>query len=296
MNLRQFKIFKTLCEELSFTKTAECLGMTQPAVSHVINDLETKMGVRLFERLNHRIFLTDAGRRFLTKTLRILELYDDLKQDFIYKNVQKTIKLGSCLTIANFWLPQIAGEFSRINPLTDLQVTIDRAARIEKLLAGNDIDMALYEGVVPGRQFYAEEFSSYEISYIASPKHDLATQKALPLEEILKYNLLIREEGSAIRATLDSALLLHNLKVKPLWSSVNSQALVQGALQNIGIAVLPEIIVKAQLEEGRLVKLDVGAEPMINHNYIVFHPEKYITEPMRTLIKIIQRMKNVPVL
>lgn len=293
MNLRQLKIFKVLCEELNFTKTAEKLNMTQPAVSHVVKELEETVGTTLFDRLNNRIYLNVSGKLLLEKATRLLELYEDIRQSFNHTNSQLPLKIGSCLTIANFWLPQFVKEFSVVSPETQLQVTIDSATHIEKFLNNNEIDIALYEGVVPNSRYNAQEFSSYEISFIASPFHPLALKKAISLEEVLHYDLLLREKGSAIRDTLDSMLMLHNLKAEALWTSVNSQPLIQGALNNLGISVLPEIIVRKELADGRLVKLNVAAEPMINHNYILWHGGKYLTKPMRILFDVINRHKDL---
>lgn len=292
VNIRQLQVFKTLCDELNFTKTAEKLNMTQPAVSHVIGSLEEEFGVRLVDRLNRRIYLTTAGKLFLAKAIRLLDLYDDLRLNFWAEKEQQPLRVGSCLTIANFWLPGIIKEFNETCPHTPLQVVVDSAAHIEKLLEDNEIDLALYEGVVPSQQFYAENFSSYEICYVVSPEHPLAGRKAVPPEEILQQRLLLREEGSAIRNALDSALWVHNLKAEPVWTSVNSQALIQAALYNLGVSVLPEIIVRRELSEGRLVKLDVAAEPMVNSNYILYHPDKYLTRPMRQLIEIIRSSRG----
>ena len=94
-----------------------------------------------------------------------------------------------------------------------------------------------------------QKLSSYEICYVVSPEHPLAGRKAVPPEEILQQRLLLREEGSAIRNALDSALWVHNLKAEPVWTSVNSQALIQAALYNLGVSVLPEIIVRRELSE-----------------------------------------------
>lgn len=289
MNIRQLKVFKTLCEELNFTKTAERLNMTQPAVSHVVNDLEQELKTTLFDRINRKIYLTSAGKLFLNKTIHLLELYDDIENSFIEEAEIQPLHIGSCLTIANFWLPDIARTFRKLYPQTKLLVTIDRASNIESMLTKNEIDLALYEGVVPNQEFCAEEFSAYEIGYFVSPLHPLANEKDIPLNIVLQYNLLLREKGSAIRETLDSTLLLHNLKAEPNWTSVNSQALVQGAIKNNGISVIPEIIVQRELSEHKLVKLNVAAPAMINHNYIIYHPEKFLTPQISNLIEVVRK-------
>ena len=102
------------------------------------------------------------------------------------------------------------------------------------MLAANKIDIALYEGAVPDARFRAREFSSYRIGWLAAPDHPLAKQKQIPLSEALRHPLLLREKGSAVRSTFDSTLLLHGLKAEARWTSVNSQALVRGALGGAG--------------------------------------------------------------
>ena len=149
MNIRQMQIFRALCEELNFTKTAARLNMTQPAVSHVVAELERETGTPLFDRIGRRIYLTAAGKLLLEKITRLLELYDDISAGFAGETGLQPLKVGSCLTIANFWLPEIAGKFARACPDTPLEITVDIVSRVAAMLAANKIDIALYEGAVP---------------------------------------------------------------------------------------------------------------------------------------------------
>ena len=165
MNIRQMQIFRALCEELNFTKTAARLNMTQPAVSHVVAELERETGTPLFDRIGRRIYLTAAGKLLLEKITRLLELYDDISAGFAGETGLQPLKVGSCLTIANFWLPEIAGKFARACPDTPLEITVDIVSRVAAMLAANKIDIALYEGAVPDARFRAREFSSYRIGW-----------------------------------------------------------------------------------------------------------------------------------
>ena len=203
MNIRQMQIFRALCEELNFTKTAARLNMTQPAVSHVVAELERETGTPLFDRIGRRIYLTAAGKLLLEKITRLLELYDDISAGFAGETGLQPLKVGSCLTIANFWLPEIAGKFARACPDTPLEITVDIVSRVAAMLAANKIDIALYEGAVPDARFRAREFSSYRIGWLAAPDHPLAKQKQIPLSEALRHPLLLREKAvpSAARST-----------------------------------------------------------------------------------------------
>lgn len=290
MNIRHLNIFKVVCEEMNFTRAAEKLYMTQPAVSHVINDLEKETGHILFDRISKKIYLTEMGKIFLTKTLRILELYDDLENNFYSSEKDIPIHIGSCITIGNFWLPSILKKFKEVYPETPLKIEIDSAAVIEKMLLDNKIDIALVEGGVQNENFIKTLFSSYEISAFCSVNHPFSKKKSISIEEFLKENLLLREKGSAIRDCLDNALSRKDIFAVPSWTSVNSQALIQGVKNNLGITILPDILVTSELEKNELKKLFIKDLKLKNNNYIVYHKDKCISKTIFTFIELIKKI------
>lgn len=289
MNIRHLQVFKVVCEEMNFTRAAEKLYMTQPAVSHVINDLEEVTGHILFDRISKKIYLTEMGKLFLNKALRILELCDDLENNFYSSEKDIPIHIGSCITIGNFWLPSIIKKFKEAYPETPLKIEIDNAAVIEKMLLDNKIDIALIEGGVHNENLIKTFFSSYELSFICSINHPFSDKKSISIEEFLKENLLLREKGSAIRDCLDNALARRDIFATPSWTSINSQALIQGVKNNLGITVLPDILVIDELKKNELKKLCIKDLKLKNNNYIVYHKDKYISETILAFIKLIKK-------
>lgn len=290
MNIRHLNIFKIVCEEMNFTRAAEKLYMTQPAVSHAINDLEEEIGHILFDRISKKIYLTEIGKIFLSKTLRILELYNDLENNFYSSEKDIPIHIGSCITIGNFWLPTIVKKFKEIYTETPLKIEIDSAAVIEKMLLDNKIDIALIEGGIQNENLVKTLFSSYEISVICSVNHPFSKKKSISIEEFLRENLLLREKGSAIRDCLDNTLARKDIFVVPSWTSVNSQALIQGVKNNLGITVLPDILITSELEKNELKKLFIKELKLKNNNYIVYHKDKYISKTMSAFIELIKKI------
>lgn len=290
MNIRHLNIFKIVCEEMNFTRAAEKLYMTQPAVSHAINDLEEEIGHILFDRISKKIYLTEIGKIFLSKTLRILELYNDLENNFYSSEKDIPIHIGSCITIGNFWLPTIVKKFKEIYTETPLKIEIDSAAVIEKMLLDNKIDIALIEGGIQNENLVKKLFSSYEISVICSVNHPFSKKKSISIEEFLRENLLLREKGSAIRDCLDNTLARKDIFVVPSWTSVNSQALIQGVKNNLGITVLPDILITSELEKNELKKLFIKDLKLKNNNYIVYHKDKYISKTMSAFIELIKKI------
>lgn len=288
MKIRHLRIFKIVCEEESITKAAERLFMTQPAVSNAISELENHLGVYLFDRISRRIYLNETGKLFLTKVIKLLELYDDLEQNVKELEDSATIKIGSSITIANFILPKAIVDFEKTYKNTPTKVIVGNAGKIEEMLYNNEIDLGLIEGVIYNEELIKIPFSSYKLAIICSPKHKLALEEFIDINKLVQERLLLREKGSAIRDVFDSALLLHNLRVNPEWTSINSQALIYAVKQNLGISVLPKILVEEGIARGEIFEIKVNDFQLVNVNHIVYHKDKFQTRSFKTLIEIIE--------
>lgn len=288
MNIRYLRIFKMVCEEESITKAAEKLFITQPAVSNAISELESDLDVCLFDRISRKIYLNETGKLFLAKVIKLLDLYDNLEQNVKELEDNATIKIGSSITIANFILPKVIVNFEAIYKNTPTKVTIGNAGKIEEMLYNNEIDLGLIEGVIYNEELIKIPFSSYRLAIICSPKHKLAIEEPVVINNLIQERLLLREKGSAIRDVFDSALLLHNLRANPDWISINSQALIHAVKHNLGISVLPKILVEEEIERGELFEIKVNDFELVNTNHIVFHKDKFQTNSFKTLIEIIK--------
>lgn len=288
MKIRHLRIFKIVCEEESITKAAERLFITQPAVSNTISELESHLNVYLFDRISRKIYLNETGKLFLEKVIRLLDLYDDLEQSVKELEDNATIKIGSSITIANFILPKAIVDFETIYNNTPTKVIVGNAGKIEEMLYNNEIDLGLIEGVIYNEGLIKVPFSSYKLSIICSPKHKLALEEPVDINKLIQERLLLREKGSAIRDVFDSALLLHNLRVNPEWTSINSQALIYAVKQNLGISVLPKILVEEEINSGEIFEIKVNDFELVNVNHIVFHKDKFQTRSFKTLIEIIK--------
>ncbi|WP_440896540.1 LysR family transcriptional regulator [Amphibacillus sp. Q70] len=288
MKIRHLRIFKTVCEEESFTKAADKLFITQPAVSNAISELESYLDVYLFDRISRKIYLNETGKLFLTKVIKLLDLLDNLEQDVKDLEDNATIKIGSSITIANFILPQAIVNFETVYQKTPTKVIVSNAGKIEEMLHNNEIDLGLIEGVIYDDELIKIPFSSYKLVFICSIDHPFALEGSIDINQLIQERFLLRETGSAIRDVFDSALLLRNLRVEPEWTSINSQALIQAVKQNLGISVLPKILIEEELAKGDIVELKVKDFELVNVNHIVYHKDKFQTQRFKTLVEIIQ--------
>jgi len=288
MNIRTLSIFRTVCEEMNFTKAAQKLYMTQPAVSHAIKDLEEEKRIILFDRIGKKIYLTKTGKIFLDKVIKILDLYEHLDNNFVISPEENPILVGSCITIGNFWLPNIIKKFKKNHRNTPVKVIIDSAAKIEQLLVDNKIDTALIEGMVKNQYLEKHLFSSYKLSVVCSSKHPFVHKNNITINEFLNENLILREKGSAIRDCVDNALSRKDIYINPNWTSINSQAIIEAIIDNLGISVLPNILVKNQVKNNQLKLLSIEKVKLQNNNYIVYHKDKVLSQIMIDFVKSIK--------
>lgn len=289
MNLRHLTIFRTVCEEGSITGAAKVLSMTQPAISHAINELEESVGASLFDRVSRKIVINENGKFYLSKVIPLLELYHDLENCSGLLNRQAPLRIGSCVTLASFLLPKVVSRFMKSNPEAVIKVTVGNSQEIESLLLKNELDIGLIEGVVADEQLEKIPFSSYPLAVICSPDHPFARAANQPvvLERLVEEPLLLRETGCTIRDTFDSALTLHNLNAVPLWSSSNSDVIVQAVRENLGIGVVPRIFADESIKRGEIVEIEVKDFDVGCMNHVVFHKDKFQTESFQTFINLV---------
>lgn len=286
MTLRNLRIFKEVCRVESFTKAAQNLYMSQPAVSHAIQELEMDVGTPLFDRLARKIYTNQAGRMYLQKVTRILELYDDMQATKANLELQAPLRIGSSITIANFWLPTIVKQFEMDYPSTQVFVEVNQAKEVMALLVDNKIDIAYIEGVVPHSQFVVVPISSYGLCIVCAPSHPFVKQENVDLVQLVREPFLLREKGSAIRDVFDSAMFLNHQSIQPTWTSVNSQALIQAVKQGIGLSVLPTLLIQEEVENGSLAIVRVKELSLKNDNQIVYHKDKIISKTLASLIEL----------
>lgn len=292
MTLRHFEIFKTVAEMGNFTKAAEKLYISQSGVSHAIRDLEEKAGTALFDRLSKSVCLTESGRLLLQEIIPILSSCNALNLKINCLEQKAPLRIISSITIASFWLPSILLMMKKEWPDTPVEVEVVNAANAIGNLSLGKADVALIEGIPPQGPFLSIPFSSYKLTVVCAPEY-LLNRRTLTIQELCLEKLLLREKGSAIRDTVDSALYLAGYTVRPLWTSVNSLALIQAAKAGIGITILPDILIKDEIEKGTLIPLTIENIVLKNELIMIRHRDKYISEPLATFLSCVQKCQVI---
>ncbi|MEO1771480.1 LysR family transcriptional regulator [Candidatus Enterococcus ferrettii] len=279
MNIRQLEMFMVVAEVENMTEAAERTFISQSAVSQTIQELEREIGIRLFDRPGRSIQLNPAGKSFYQRVKHFLQEYQELEDFAVYLEKQAPMKLGANLTIANFWLPELIPSFLQHG----YQVTIqaDSAEHILTALRNQDLDLALLEGSVAEKGLVVEPFDQYELVVVMGIEHPLARQETVSVKDFLQYPLFLREQGSAIRKTLDSWLLLQQKQAVPMMTSINSPALLAMTATGTGITLL----VEQSIYHDQVCCLPFEGQRLYNQIQLVYQPEHLFTETMRAFRK-----------
>jgi DNA-binding transcriptional LysR family regulator len=204
----RLRVFRIVAEELSFTRAAERLFLTQPAVTMQIKNLEEELGQRLFDRTGQRIVLTPAGRVLDDYAKRIAALCTDAERDLaaLKGETRGRLALGASTTIAQYLLPRLAGEFLATFPAIQLSIISGNTSDIVAALAEGRIALGLIEGP-PGRSdVKCEAFVEDEIELVVPPAHEFAVGGEVEPTALKLASIILREHGSGTRQVVEEAL------------------------------------------------------------------------------------------
>lgn len=253
MNLFHLKVFKTLAEKKSFSKTAEELFLTQPAVSQQIKSLEEYFKGKLFTRLNNKVELTILGRSLYTHVDKILLDWQIAENDIFNKvNIDtKKILVGASTTLGYYILPNIIGSFKEKHPDILLILEVANTQDITERIRSNTIDIGLVEAKIKDNNIVAEKYLEDELILICSPSNPLAQRKEIDKEEILNLPLIIREDGSGSRHTIHNILKENKIKLEDLNIKLElggSEAIKSAVESNIGVSFISKWAISKELK------------------------------------------------
>ncbi|MDR1766401.1 MAG: LysR family transcriptional regulator [Lachnospiraceae bacterium] len=294
MTIRHLKVFVAVCEEGSVTKAAAKLYLAQPSVSQAIGELEKYYNVKLFDRIAKRLYLTDAGRRLWPYASHIISSFREMEEGITRWGDAGSLSIGCSVTIGNHLLAGWLAAMRREKPEVELRVQVCNSAQLERLVLANDVDFALIEGISHSDQIVNVPFMEDELVAVCAPgyvfgggepgrRHGTRPTRlgvSLTLAEVLGEPFLMREVGSGSREIWESALRLRDMHMNVAWESISTGAIKSGVMQGLGVAVLPLLLVKRELDEGALVRVNIKDFEIKRKLAVIYHKNKYLTQTM----------------
>jgi LysR family transcriptional regulator, transcriptional activator of the cysJI operon len=288
MTLRHYKIFVTVCDIMNMTSAAERLFISQSAVSQAIAELEDHYGVRLFERLSRKLYLTEAGQKLLGYARHMLRMNTEIESDMKTLHQSGIIRIGASVTVGACVLPGLVSHFNRSAPTANVEVTEDNTANIEALILQDKIDLGLVEGEIASPDVICRPFLEDELALVCSPGHRFAACPEVEPPELERESFIIREKGSGTRKTFEDKMVEQNLTWKAVWTCNNSDTIKNAVAAGLGISVISRRAVANEVKSGLLLERRVSGLSFMRQFKLVFHKNKYLTEPMKQFMALLQ--------
>jgi DNA-binding transcriptional LysR family regulator len=274
---RRLQVFHTVARLLSFTKAAETLHMTQPAVTFQVRQLEEHFNTRLFDRTHNRINLTDAGRQVFAYADRIFELYAAMESSVreITGEIRGTLTIGASTTIAEYMLPPLLGDFKERFPAVTIHLKVANSEGIVSMVENNAIDLGVVEAPVSNKNLVVETCKLDRLVAIVPPDHPLAGRESVDVSTLLQYPFICREEGSGTREVIADHLEQQAgcgaaLKVA---IELGSPEAVKGAVETgMGVSVVSRTTIQKELRLGTLVAVDL--DPPLDRPFSFVHQKQ----------------------
>ena len=273
----RLKVFDTVAKRLNFTKAANELNITQPAVTKHIKEIELNLNIKLFERNGTKIKLTKAGEILLKYTEEIFSVYQKMEFEIgqLQEKQKGTLRLGASTTIAQYVLPPILAEFRKRFPEIQLSLVIQNSEKIEDLLANQKIDIGLIEAQIKNRTFHYFPFMKDEIVLVSRQNHSISTKNNIKLDDLKNIPLVFREPGSGTLETIDLALKSKNIKLNELNIEIqlgSTESIKSYVLHSDALAFLSIQSILQELKNQTLTIIDIK-NLVIERNFNFIIPE-----------------------
>ncbi len=286
MTIRHMKIFIQVYQSQNMTKAADTLYMAQPSVSRTIKEIEDFYGVRLFERINRKIYPTDSARQLYSHAIHIVDSFQLVENQLKNWDEIGTLRIGSNVTIGNCTMPALISDFQKDHPHLHVTVTISNSTGLQQMLCENKLDFAFMEVKPTENELCFEPFAFDEMTLVLPYGHPLTKMENIQLTDLLNYPFLMRESGSACRAFVDRLFAAQHLSVIPQWESSCTQVLLEAVCAGIGISILPAKLVSKWQNQNtdKIVTAAIHDVNLQREDYIVWHKNKFLSNSAKKLI------------
>jgi DNA-binding transcriptional LysR family regulator len=278
LTLRQFRVFESVARNLSFSKAAAELHLSQPAVSMQVKGIENILGLPLTEQMGKKIHLTDAGREVLHASQAITARLDDLQTNLAQLRGMDSGRLNIAVTTTVSAIATgILASFRARYPKVSIHLDVSNRESVLGQLAANRIDLAIMGQVPDGLDLEATRFMDNPLVVIAPPDHPLAHKKKVSLADLASEPFLVREAGSGTRGAMERFFADKGLELTTSMEMNSNESIKQSVQAGLGLGILSLQTLEQELELKRLVVLNVESFPIMRDWYIVHRKNKRLS-------------------
>ncbi|MGZ0018554.1 LysR family transcriptional regulator [Nitrosomonas sp. wSCUT-2] len=278
VTLRQLKVFESVARHLSYSRAADELHLTQPAVSMQIKQLEDNISLPLFEQLGKRIYLTDAGHELYQYSRAIAQQLSDMEVALDELKGMERGKLNiAVVTTANYFAPHLLAKFCQRYSGVTVSLNVSNRETVLKQLADNLIDLAIMGQPPENLDIDSESFMENPLVVVAPPDHPLCKERDIPVKRLATETFLVRESGSGTRSAMERFFAAHEIKINKGMETDTTEAIKQAVQAGMGLGIMSRHTVELELETKRLKILDVQGFPIVRYWHVVNRKNKRLS-------------------
>lgn len=282
MELNHLKTFQTIATHHSFSKAAEELHLTQPAVTLQMKNLETELGELLIDRVARSINLTPAGEVFLSYTQQILNLSEEAYQTLQqFSSERGRLTIGAATTTTIFRLPEILHHYHEKHPKIEIHIRNGASNLVNKMVHENAVDLGLVTTIDLSLNLHTAPVFGDEIWLLAPSGY----KAEIAAEELEKESLILFGSGSGFRRFLEDQFQQYHFVPKVSMELESIEGIIRFVQMGLGLAFLPEIAVREEVIRGSLKKVKIcGWNIMTRKTFLIYRRDKYLNWPVKAFL------------
>lgn len=273
MTIRNLEIFAEVCRHMNMSKAAQTLLISQSSVSQAISSLEKEYNVLLFERLNHSLYLTKAGKDLLFLSQQVLNTIEQLEYRMTNTSHQTALNLGVCTTIGNSLIHPLLRTYRETYENSNIIVEMNNSKSLEKKLLTAKLDLAIMQKTKYSQYIKYIPFLEDELVIICWRDHPLAG-KTINIRELKNEAFIAREKGSGTEIFLEQIFSDHNIALKKSWICNGIHSVIQAVYHKEGLAIISRFLVEKYISHHKLDKIEIENQKFTRQFDLAFHKDK----------------------
>ena len=260
---RQLRVFNEVARQLSFVRAAENLHLTPPAVTMQIKELESQVGMPLFDRSGKKVSLTTTGEYMVVYARKILALLKDAEDASArLQRAEIGLLTVGMVSTAEYFMMRMLSDFRARHAGVDVRVCTGNREQLVKMLQNNEVDIAVMGQPPTELQTRTEPFAAHPLVFVAASDHPLVEREQLTADDLRPYEFIVREQGSGTRVAMQKFFTDHRVEPR-LQMQVNSnETLKQAVMAGLGLGFVSLHTIGSELDHGQIAILEVQSTPV----------------------------------
>jgi DNA-binding transcriptional LysR family regulator len=291
MNLSQLKAFLAVAQDRSFSRAAEKLYLTQPAVSKQIQALEEALGMRLFDRVGRSILLTQAGNILHDHAHIAFQTLEEARETINQlRGLQRGhLRISAASTIGTYMLPQPLGELKSQFPGIEISLAITNKARVVQQVLSHEVELGFVGPPVEPAELEMEEYLLDELVLIMAPTHRLAQEESVGVAELVEEVFILREQGSGTREIMEEELGRVRVSLKKAMELGSTEAIKQAVAANLGVSIVSKFAISLEILQGRLAVARLPELNLRRQLFVIHHGGRTLSPAAQEFCSLLRR-------